>query len=188
MALLFNKLISASKRFNLQTIQYTERIPLSGTVPADGVSHSFPANVTNLGHFFCLFMTGKYETLSKVTFNAVDKIVDDGICHLRAQIVDGGNGEKLLFQNYAPLDLFLSPGRERSATAENNLLDVSNYALRADPAPQLWNSTEFNYMFSANSDIIVRIKNDSNVDLNFDMLFYGVRRLSAVSTTGIKKD
>lgn len=185
--ILFDNLIDTAKRFKLQNAQYTERIPLSGIAPAGGGGLPFKANVSNLGHFFCMFMTGHYETLSMVTVNQVSKIIDDGICHLRMQMEDGGTGQRLLFTDYAPLDLFLSPGRIRSARAENNLLDVATFASKADNAPQLFKETEENYLFTANSDIICRIKNDSNVDIAFDILFYGILRKAAGSTEGVKK-
>lgn len=186
-AMLFlNKLIDAASSFLIQKQQYTERIPLSGTVPA-GQTLPFKANVSNLGHFLCLSITGVYDTLVAVTVGGVTKTVDDGVCHLRMQMEDGGTGQRLLFADFAPLDCFLSPGRRRSSTATNNLLDVATFALRADPAPQIFFPTEQNYLFSANSDIICRIKNDSNVDLTFDFLFYGVRRKSVATTTGAKK-
>jgi len=183
--LFLNKIIDAAKAFSVQRSQYTERIPLSGVVTA-GATQTFKANVSNLGHFLCLFITGHYETLVSVTVDQVAKIIDDGICHLRMQMEDGGTGQRLLFSDYAPLDLFLQPGRIRSANATNNLLDIATFALKADPAPQLFSQTEHNYLFTANSDIICRMKNDSNADIAFDLLFYGVRRKSAAQTVGVK--
>lgn len=183
---LFSKIIEAAKLFKMQNQQYTERIPLSGTVPANG-NLPFKANVSNLGHFLCLFITGHYETLASVTGGAGAKIIDDGICHLRMQIEDGGTGQRLLFTDYAPMDLFLSPGRIRSAKATNNLLDVALYANQADNAPQLYNAMENTYLFTANSDIICRIKNDSNTPINFDLLFYGILTKSQNSVIGLPK-
>lgn len=184
--LIFNKLLDTAKRFKLQSAQYTERIPLSGTIPA-GLTLPFKANISNLGHFFCLYMTGHYETLAMQEGNG-QVVYDDGICHLRAQFEDGGTGQRLLFSDFAPLDLFLSPGRIRSVNAQNNLLDVPNIALKADNAPQLFYHAEFNYLFTANSDIIIRIKNDSNTAIAFDFLFYGIRRKAAGSTAGVTKN
>jgi hypothetical protein len=183
---IYDKLIDYVRRFKLQSAQYTERIPLAGVIPAGGTL-PFKANVSNLGHFFCLFMTGRYETLYSVTVGAATKILDDGICHLRMAIEDGGTGQRLLFSDYAPMDLFLSPGRIRSRNAENNLLDVATFANKADNAPQLFNTTEFNYLFTANSDIICRVKNDSNTAISFDLLFYGIRRKTGSTAQGLKQ-
>lgn len=183
--LFINKLIDAAAAFIVQKQQYTERIPLSGTVPA-GATLPFKANISNLGHFLCLSMTGRYETLASVTVGAATKIIDDGLCHLRMLIEDGGTGQRMLFTDFAPMDLFLSPSRCRSANATNNLEDVATFANRADPTPQLFFPTEMNYLFSANSDIICRIKNDSNTPISFDVLFYGVRRKSAATTEGTR--
>lgn len=182
--LVFNKIIEAAKLFANQNRQYTERIPLSGTAPANTV-YPFKANVSNLGHFLCLYMTGHFQTLVSVTVGGVTKIIDDGINHLSMSIEDGGTGQRLLFTDFAPMDLVFSPGRIRASTAENNLLDVATFANQANNAPQLYNPTELNYLFSANSDIIVRVKNDSNTPLNFDILFYGIRCKSQNSVSGL---
>jgi len=184
--LLFNKIIEAAKIFSSQNRQYTERIPLSGTVPANTVL-PFKANVSNLGHFLCLYMTGRYETLVSIVVGGVTKIVDDGICHLRLSMEDGGTGQRLLFTDFAPMDLIFSPGRIRSANATNNLLDVATFSNQANNAPQLYQPTEENYLFTANSDIICRVKNDSNTPINFDILFYGIRVKSTNSVYGLVK-
>jgi hypothetical protein len=180
--------LAAQSRFVLQSEQYTEKIPLSDTIPA-GTTKLCKTNVSNLGHFLCLRITGHYETLGKynVTTGAVDNsgsICDDGICHLRAQIQDGA-GQRIMFSDYTPLDLFLSPGRTRSVNATNNLIKTSNVNPAAD-APALFYPDEFEYLFTANSDILMSIKNDSNADCAVDILFHGVRILSRKSVSGIR--
>lgn len=180
--------LSAQSRFSLQAEQYSEKIPLTDTIPA-GTTKLAKTNVSNLGHFCCFRITGKFETLGKynVTTGVVDaagSIVDDGISHLRATLQDGA-GQRIMFSDYVPLDLFLSPGRTRSVNATNNLVAKTNIAAALN-APSLFYPDEFEYLFSANSDILMSFKNDSNADIVVDILFHGVRILSKKSVSGIR--
>lgn len=180
--------LAAQSRFQLQSEQYSEKIPLSDTIPA-GTTKLCKTNVSNLGHFLCMRVTGHFETLGKynVTTGVIDAtgpIVDDGICHLRATLQDGA-GQRIMFSDYVPLDLFLSPGRTRSADALNNLIVKTNVGI-AQNAPNLFFPDEFEYLFSANSDILMSIKNDSNVDLDVDIVFHGVRILSRRTVSGVR--
>ncbi len=180
--------LSSASRFALQSEQYSEKIPLSDTIPA-GTTKLCKTNVSTLGHFLCTRITGHYETLGKynTTTGAVDdtgSIIDDGICHLRAVLQDGA-GQRIMFSDYAPLDLFLSPGRTRSNSATNNLITQSNIGA-ATGAPALFFPDEFEYLFSANSDILFSVKNDSNADCKIDLVFHGVRILSKRSVSGIR--
>jgi hypothetical protein len=183
------KRFNASMDFELQRSQYSEKIPLSGIVPAGASGFPLKSNVSNLGHFKCLRITGRYETLGKynVTTGAVDasgSICDDGINHIRASLQDSA-GQRIMFSDYVPLDLFLSPGRMRSVSAVNNLLKVTNIE-RCDAAPQLFFPDEYIYTFQANSDILLYCKNDSNADISVDLTFHGVRLLTRVSVSGLK--
>lgn len=180
--------LAAQSRFQLQGEQYSEKMPLSDTIPA-GTTKLCKTNVSNLGHFLCLRITGHFETLGKYNattgvLDAAGSIVDDGICHLRATIQDGA-GQRIMFSDYTPLDLFLSPGRARSADATNNLVVKTNIGA-AQNAPDLFYPDEFEYLFTANSDILMSIKNDSNVDLDVDILFHGVRILSRRTVAGVR--
>jgi len=183
------KQYNASVDFDLQRKQYSEKIPLSGSVPAGSGVYLLKTNVSNLGHFKCLRITGRYETLystaGTLTGQTAQEIVDDGICHVRASLQDGA-GQRIMFSDYVPLDLFLSPGRMRSTTAVNNLIDVAGYANRADAAPQLFYPDEFSYTFQANSDILLYCKNDSNYAISIDLCFHGIRLLSGKAVSGIR--
>lgn len=179
-----NAKLSAQSRFQVQNAQYSEKIVLTDSVTA-GATKLCRTNVSNLGHFLCTRITGSFETLASVTYSATPKIVDDGVDHLRAVLQDGA-GQRIMFSDYVPLSLFLSPGRRRSSLAVNNLLDVANYANAAAASPQLNFPDEFEYLFSANSDILFSVKNDSNTTISFDILFHGIRILSNKSVSGIK--
>lgn len=166
----FNKLLNGQTLFPIQNKQYAERIPLTDTLTA-GETKLCKTSVSFIGHFLCQFITGNYQTLSLK--NAA--IVDDGICHLRAQLVDGA-GTRQLFSDYVPLDLILSPGRIRSVLATNNL-EATADAERADSAPALFYPNNLEYLFTANSDIQMYVKNDSDTSITFNVVFAGIRVL-----------
>ena len=182
--------ISAQSRFQMQAEQYSEKIPLSGSVAA-GSTTLLRTNVSNLGHFQVFRITGRFETLGSYNVTtgvsgtgAGCAVVDDGICHLRATLQDGA-GQRIMFSDYTPLDLFVSPGRMRSVNATNNLVAQTNVPA-ASIAPALFYPDEFEYLFTANSDILLSVKNDSNVALSLDLLFHGVRILDKKSVKGIR--
>jgi hypothetical protein len=166
----FNKLLNGNTLFPIQNAQRVEHIPLEATVPAGNQEKLAAASVSFIGHFLCQYITGSFETL----YSTGGHTVDDGVCHLRAKLVDS-SGSIFLFSDYAPLDLFLSPGRRRSTTAENNLTAVAGTADKADNAPSLFWPLDEEYLFTAKSEIQVFVKNDSNVDLKFALLFKGIR-------------
>ena len=167
----FNKLLDGKTLFPVQNQQYAERIPLSDTVEA-GETKLCKTSVSFIGHFLCQFITGNYQTLS---LDGGSAIVDDGICHLRGQLVDGA-GTRQIFSDFVPLDLLLSPGRIRSVDATNNL-KATGTASKADPAPALFYPTNLEYLFTANSDIQMYVKNDSDTPIAFNLLFAGIRVL-----------
>lgn len=171
---MLNKLINPAELFANQNVQYEEKIPLNDTLTA-GQEKLCKTSISNIGHFLCVDITGNYETLVSKTVGAVTKIVDDGICHLRGRLVDGA-GQRQMFLDYVPFDLFLTGGRRRSALAENNLLDVATFANKADAAPQLFYPVGMEYLFTVNSDIQMYVKNDSNTTISFSLCFHGWRR------------
>jgi hypothetical protein len=156
--------IDTGKIFQLQNLQYNEILVMSDTVPAS-TEKPGKASVSNLGHFYCLFMTGSFTTLKTGP-------ADDAISHLRGLLEDGQG--KRLFNDYAPLDLFLTPGRRKDAAdltgaASNNLFI---------PIP-------FEYLFSANTDITLKVKNDAAYANSYTILFHGIRVKSAEADPNI---
>ena len=167
----FNKLLNGQTLFPVQNKQYAERIPLTDTVQP-GENKLCSTSVSFIGHFLCQFITGNYQTLSLDNTSA---IVDDGICHLRAQLVDGA-GSRQIFSDFVPLDLLFSPGRIRAKTATNNLKATAT-AEKADPAPALFYPSNLEYLFTANSTIQMQVKNDSDAAISFNVCFAGIRVL-----------
>ena len=178
----FSNKIEAAKLFAAQKSQYSETLVMSGVVPAGGGSMSRVA-VSNLGHFLCLKITGSMSTLA---VHAVHGIVDDGVDHLRGQLIDG-SGQRKMFNDYIPLSLWLSPGRRRDATALNAIGPLAAPVVdTAAASGSLFYPTEFEYLFSANSEILLDVRNDSTAINRFDIAFHGIRIFSGVSVAGVK--
>lgn len=157
---MFAKILDPLKIIKMQNIQYSEKLILSDTVPANQ-SLLGKVAISSLGNFFCQFLTGHFETLRDV-----EGVLDDGVSHLRGKMVDGSN-QRQLFNDYVPLDLFLSPGRIKSNKSGNWLTDpVSN---------NLFYPQQFQYMFTVNSEILFDVKNDSNTEISYEILFHGIR-------------
>jgi hypothetical protein len=176
----FSNKIEAQKLFDSQKRQYSETILMTGTVPAAGGVLA-RTGISNLGHFLCLKITGSFSCLWT---DGVVGLIDDGIDHLRGQLIDGA-GQRKLFNDYIPLSLFLSPGRRRDATALNAFAPAGA-VVTCPPSPSLFYPGEFEYLFSANSEILLDVRNDSNSVNRFDIAFHGIRILSGVSVAGVK--
>jgi len=187
---IFQQRIDPASLHTLQNRQYSEKLIISNTAKA-AVETQGKTSVSNLGHFLCQYITGHFETLRDVTDSLLGPIViDDGVNHLRGQLIDG-TGMRRLFQDYIPLDLILSPGRKKSNDAANVLTQYKDsgtaavLAEQADKGEALFFPHEFEYLFSANSDILLNVKNDSDVDIDFEVVFHGIRILAGAAVAGI---
>jgi hypothetical protein len=193
MSRIFSKGLNVSAMLGLQVVQYSERLLLSGVVPANS-SILAKTTVSNLGHFYCLFMTGKYTTKQQITDPVLGALtVDTGIQYLRGLLKDQA-GNRQLFSDYIPLDLFLSPGRAKSdcANAYIDVLDTTGalpreVALAAAPGQTLFYPQEFEYVFPANTDILLDVKNASNAENSFEIMLHGIRILAASSVKGVRR-
>jgi hypothetical protein len=148
----FSQRIDPNKVFDIQNSQYSERLLLADTVPANSTKLG-KVTVANLGHFFCQFIT------------------DTGLSYLSGQLMDG-SGQRKLFNEPIPLDLLLSPGRRK---------DPTSAAVVADPASNgLFFPLEFEYMFTANSDILFNVVNTSSNPNSYEIVFHGIRVVSSM--------
>jgi len=172
---LFAKVIIPEHIEELQNLQYSEKLLLEDVVPAGGQKLG-KVNISSLGHFYNVYITGHFETLVDI-IDPPNSVHDDGVDHLRGKLVDGSN-QRQLFNDYVPLDLFCTPGRIKSATSTSVLTDP--------PANSLFYPQVFQYMFTVNSEIIFDVKNDSNVDIRYALLFHGIRLPMAQKETRIK--
>ena len=161
--------IDARRVFEIQNLQYSEVIYLADTIPA-ATGRMSRVSISNLGHFYCLFFTGSFDT----QYNAGAGAVDDGTDYLRAKIIEGAT-QKQLTNDYIPLSILLSPGRRKSLVASGAQSNALFYP------------TQFEYLFPANSDIIFDMKNDSNVALSFSVAFFGVRVKATGTVAGVTR-
>ena len=171
---LFANQIDPARILKLQNLQYQEKLLLSDTVPANSQQMG-QINVSSLGDFFCLYITGHYTRL----YLDDQTITDSGICYLRGKLIDGSN-QRNLFNDYIPLDLFTSPGGVRSALAA-----------APDPQPDsnnLFYPQPFQYMFPINSQIMFDCKNDSDYANTYELVFHGVRFPAAARERNKKKN
>lgn len=157
--------IDAPDILNRLRFQYPEKLIISDSVPG-GQAKLGKVAISNLGHFQVGYITGHFTTLKSGPS-------DDGISHLRALLSDG-TGQRKLFNDYIPLDLWLSPGRIKSP------LDLTG----AD-SNNLFYPDFFQYMFTANSDILLDVKNDSDFANDYDVVFHGHRVKSKVAVEGV---
>ena len=148
----------------IQDIQYQDFLPMSVMVPANSeiLGQTF---VSQLGDVFCEKITGQFETLT--TSDAGVTFQDDGVCDIYGKLEDGSN-QRQLFGDYLPLSIILSPGRTRSARANNNLTTAA-------PSNQLFYPLTFQYIFKAQSYINFRLKNNGLADQRVDLCFIGYR-------------
>lgn len=160
----FSQVIDPEKVFDIQNRQYSERLLLSDTVPANSTKLG-KVNVSNLGHFFCMFITGTYTTL----YDSAGTVRDNGVVTLSGQLIDGA-GQRKLFNDHIPLDLFLSPGRRKDGTSLGVLTDPASN--------NLFYPIELEYLFTANSDILLDVVNTSDEANYYEICFHGIRIVS----------
>lgn len=163
----FSQKIDPEKLFEIQNSQYTDRLVLADTVPA-GSTKLGKVNVSNLGHFFCMFVTGMFTT--STLFQAAHR--DTGGEYLSGQLIDGA-GQRKLFNDRIPFGLWLSPGRRKD-------MSVANAAnILTDPiANNLFYPIELEYLFTANSDILLDVANTGLVENSYEIEFHGIRIIS----------
>jgi hypothetical protein len=173
-------IFNASQLRQNQLTQYADKILIEDTVPANSEKLG-KVSVSSLGHFLSQYMTGHFTTGYSITDSAsTSYIIDDGICHLRGQLVDG-TGNRKLFSDYIPLDMLFSPGRVKSMTNVNNYAVVKDgstsaqIAAIADKSDNLFLPMEFRYIFAINTDILFYVKNDSNTAQTYAMTLHGFR-------------
>lgn len=164
------RVLSSDTYSTIKRQQYPEKVLLSDTVPA-GEQRRQKVDISHIGDFVCFYITGSYTTL----YSTGEYNVDNGVCSLRGQLIDG-TGMRKLFNDFIPLDLWLSPGRIKTNVAANVLSD-EGAILRADPAQQLFYPFEFQHLFDVNSTIVMDCKNDSTSANTYSLCFHGIRLL-----------
>jgi len=142
----------------IQNHQYQETLYLEQQIDA-ATQVDAAIQVTSLGHFMLLSMTGSYTTRVD---DGEQAATDNGINQIFIQLLDGSN-QRPLFNDYVAANLFLSPGRIQSIPALGN---ASN---------QLFLEYPFIYTFPMNGQILCRIRNTADWTNTVKIMFKGIR-------------
>jgi hypothetical protein len=169
--LILEQKFSKSAISELQKTQEMLIIPLTDTIPANS-SKLCSVSVGNAGDFMSMFITGSFETLHTIVDGGVTYTVDDGVDYLGAQFKDS-IGSKVLSTEHVPFSTVLTPGRRRSPNATNNLVAPFVGCALSTPPNQLFYPLEFEHLYQSTSIIQVDVINSSDVDLSFDIVFWG---------------
>ena len=165
----YHEPIDIGRIIELQNHQYQNALYLEQTVPA-GSQVDASLNITALGHFMLLSMTGDFTTLEDDGQGAAE---DTGVNNLLMQLVDGSN-QRTLFDDFVPVDMFLSPGRRKSLAG----------AISADNRSDLlYLEYGWIYTFPKNSNIICRIRNAADWENTLRIQFKGIRIFPAARQT-----
>jgi hypothetical protein len=170
--------IDTGKIKDLQSRQHFDAIVLRGEVPAVAAGGSLTAkfNLASYGDFLSQDVTGSYSTLVD---DGAGAAVDDGVCHLAGRLYDGQGGTPL-FSDMVPLNLWLTPGRRRTTGV---LLDAAGGVPNIGSV--LFFPKNLVHLFPASNDIVLEVRNDSDWKNSFEIVFWGIRVKSFISTKGI---
>jgi len=157
--------------------QHREGILLQGSIPA-GTSQTVKVEIGTAGAILTMRMAGIFTTLDLVA----GAVIDDGICHLRAQMIDTDKN-LAIFNDFVPLSLILSPGRVKgnSKLVTGLPSEVANYltsgggADTAAPGANLYEPNELSHPFTVNSYIRFDVKNDAAAANYFAIYFDCIR-------------
>jgi len=171
-------ILSATKLRESKKGQHREGILLQGTVEP-GQSITQKVEIGTAGTIVTARMSGYFSTLDIVG----GKLIDDGVCHLRGQLIDT-DGNLALYNDFVPLALVLSPGRMKvqkmviagvDTTVDNYLKASAGIADAAAPSGYLYEMQEFTHPFTINSYIRLDIKNDALAPNKFAIYFDCIR-------------
>ena len=160
--------LSNSKLKAAKLGQHREGILLSGTIAA-GQPDTAKVEVGSAGAIVTMRMACMFTTLDLVG----GVIVDDGICHIRGQLFDTDKNTAL-FNDFVPLVLFASPGRQKDKLAVN-YLTAGGGADAAAPGGFLYEMQEFTHPFTTGAFIKMDVKNDAATPNKFYIYFDVIR-------------
>ena len=157
----YHEPIDVHRILELQQTQYQNGLYFEEEIPASGQVDG-SVNVTSLGHYMLLGITGSFTTLIDDGQGAP---VDNGVNPIFFQLVDGSN-QRTLFDDFAAAPLILSPGRVKGTLAP---------VTAADRSGQLYLEFPWCYTFPMNSQILVKVKNESDWPNTLRLFFHGIR-------------
>ena len=169
--------LSNEKLREAKTGQHREGLLLTGEIAA-GTSDTAKVEIGTAGTIVTMRMAGQFTTLDYVG----GKVIDDGICHLRGQLIDTDKN-LALWNDFIPLSLLLSPGRVRAKSALvagvstpcENYVTTGGGADAAAPSGNLYEPNEMTHPFTVNSYIRIDMKNDAGCSNKFWIYFDCIR-------------
>ena len=177
---LFHDTLDVEKILRLRSSQYIQPLYVEDTVPA-GQTKVTPLPLSTIGAFLVLAFTGFFTSL-RIKSVCAATLQDLGICPLRMKIQAGASNLEM-FGDFVPMDLLLSPGRQRVNPADPALI-INSYTLAdADQGPvpnSLFYPMSYQYPFRANDVISVSVKNDFDASAGgwinrWGICFFGIR-------------
>ncbi len=161
-------LINAGQALERQSRQYSEKLIIEDSIPAQKTQQGRVA-ISHVGHFYCEYITGDFETLYYEPPNGSSGVTkDSGICSLKGQLRDSAR-QITLFNDYIPFNLLFSPGRVKSYNSQGFLEDP--------PSGSLFYPFPFEYIFEVNNDIVFDVKNEGTAEQRYRVVFHGCRLL-----------
>jgi len=152
----YHEKIDIQQIINLQSVQHQTTLYMENEIPAQS-NIDMAINITSLGHFMNLFITGDFTTKIED-----DPVTDDGICQIYLQLFDGTNSREL-FTEPVPANLILSPGRSQI---------ISGVGDASEPLRIFF---PFVYTFPMNGQIIMRAYNNADYVNRVRITYTGIR-------------
>ncbi len=160
-ALRANFMADVQRKLAMRSLEWLFAIPAQLVIPASG-GHSIGIDIKSDAHFECFFITGDFTTQI-----AGNDPPDDGANHCGIRISDGSNDLKLM-ENFAPANLFLSPGRVLAPGVTGN------------PSNQLFYPFPFYHIFPASGSIILEGQNSATAENTVNLLFWGKKLRASI--------
>jgi len=130
-------------------------LSVSGSVPANQ-SLPFQISVSGRGIFLCLFLTGRFSTLTGAA-------TDSGVCALKTSWLNGSSRVYIDVQNPVYLDCLFTPGRVRTA------------GVTGDPSNQLmFPGMPWVTFFQPKDDLTFNITNEAAYANTFQINLNGI--------------
>lgn len=148
--------IDPKQILELQNAQYQDVLVFDEQIPVGELVNG-AVNVTSVGHFLLVSITGEFTT--------IENDLDDGVNRLTMQLLDGSN-QRTLFSNFVSVNTILSPGR------------VLLPGVAGAASSQLEMEWPFIYLFPINSSILVRVQSGATLGTTANQLrltFKGIR-------------
>jgi hypothetical protein len=157
---LFRDKLNIDQILQLRTSQYVQSLYVENTVPA-GKEVVTPLPLSTIGSFLVLYFTGFFTSLMIKLAGTPNTLQDLGICPLRMKIQAGASTLQM-FGDYVPMNLLLSPGRQRVNPGDAMITGGDTLAANDQgPIPnQLFYPMSYQFPFAANDTITIAVKND----------------------------